>query len=106
MLLSDNAILVLTEIYKQYLEKEDLDLPNARRFDENFINTCDVFGKPKPNTTSDALYELEKANLIKIFIIGEFELNPEGIAFMDEKYRKNLNKVKDFIKQAVLGHIS
>lgn len=106
MNLTNNAELVLTEIYKRYLEKEDLDLPNANYFEANFLSNCEVFGRPKPNTVYSALIELNKNKFITLYLSRSFSLNTDGIAYMEEKYHKNLNKVKDFIKEAIFRRIA
>lgn len=88
--LTDNAKAVLLELYKQYLEKEDLDLPDANEFPETFSETCNVFGKPKPNTVDRALHELQKANYVSMNILGSITLEDDGISYMDNAYHHNL----------------
>lgn len=96
--LTDNAKAVLLELYKQYLEKEDLDLPDANEFPETFSETCNVFGKPKPNTVDRALHELQKVNYISMNILGSITLEDDGIAYMDNSYHKS--------KEAVISAIT
>ena len=91
--LTDNAKAVLLEMYKQYLEKEDLDLPDANEFPETFSDTCNVFGKPKPNTVNSALDELKEADFIKTDILGTITLKNKGIAYMDNSYHHNIANV-------------
>lgn len=96
-MISDNSLAVLSEIYHQYLEREDLDLPDAKYFDSNFYETTDVFGKPKPNTVYDCLEALNKNGYIKMYIDASFQLEEKGIALMDEKFKGNIKSVIKFI---------
>ena len=96
-MISDNSLAVLSEIYHQYLEREDLDLPDAKYFDSNFYETTDVFGKPKPNTVYDCLEALNKNGYIKMYIDASFKLEEKGIALMDEKFNRKISSIVDFL---------
>lgn len=97
MELSDNARAVLLELYKQYLEKEDLDLPDADAIDPSFSETTEVLGKPKPNTVEKALLELQGCGLVKMDILGYITITEKGIAFMDSSYHHRIDEVRQAI---------
>lgn len=101
MELSDNARAVLLELYKQYLEKEDLDLPDADVIDPSFSETTEVFGEPKPNTVDKALRELHECGLVKLDVLGYITITERGIAFMDSSYHHRIDEVKQAIGAVV-----
>ena len=96
--MTNDAKAVLAEIYKQYLERQDTDDPNATEFSSDFANTCDVFGKPMPNTIQRCLNDLSANGYIKVSISDDFELTNDGIAYMDGETGRKIEKILSFIR--------
>lgn len=101
MELSDNALAVLTELYKQYLEKEDLDLPDADVIDSTFPETTDVLGKPKPFAVKKALEELKMRGYVEMNIFEEITITSAAISFMDNRYHHQISRVVSFLSSLI-----
>lgn len=99
--ISDDAIKVLAEIYKQYLEREDTDYIEANKFSPDFAETCLVFGKPKPNLVHRCLQALHANDYIRQDVLGGFYLTDTGIAYMDNRFKGKIKSVIEFITDLI-----
>lgn len=104
-LITDDAKLLLADIYKRYLELEDTGSRSATWFTPEYANTCDIFPGRTP-TLERCLIELHQLGFIDLCLDYSFTLTNQGIAFMDLQYHHKLNEVIDFIKDLTIGRFS
>lgn len=97
--LTKDADKVICYIYKEYLErrKSGMSKSQAKEFDGNFYRNVKALSKWNSADVSDTLQELHDKELISKNVIGDFELLDSAIAYMENRFKKGLSEVVDFI---------
>jgi len=104
-LITDDAKLLLTDIYKHYLELEDTGSESATWFTPEYAENCDVF-PGRASTLERCFSELHQLGFIDLCLDYSFVLTNKGIAYMDSQYHHNVDSVIEFLKSLVIGRFS
>lgn len=90
--LTSDADKMICCIYKSFLQrrKDGLTKPEARRFAENYFLTESKLSSWNAGDISDTLLEIGRANLVKIYIGGNFDLTDTGIIYMENRFKNGL----------------
>lgn len=99
--LTKDADYFICSIYKEYLSKIEQGKPksNAKYFHNGVIENL----VPKINSADidDITKELKSAGLITKDIIGNIVLQPDAIIYMENRFKKGLIEVTDFISKFI-----
>jgi hypothetical protein len=97
--LTKDADKVICYIYKEYLErrKSGMSKSEAKRFKMDFYQNIKVLSKWSDDDVSDTLRELHSKEFIKREISGSFSLLDSAITYMENRFKKGLSEVMDFI---------
>lgn len=92
---------VLCLIYKQYLDnkKNGLSKSKANKFHTGNIES-DFPGENREDFR-DTLNELKKAQYISLDIIGIYSITDDGIIYMENRFKNNINEITDFIAKFI-----
>ena len=92
--LTKDADKVICYIYKEYLErrKSGMSKSEAKRFKMDFYQNI-----WRDDDVSDTLRELHSKEFIKREISGSFSLLDSAITYMENRFKKGLSEVMDFI---------
>lgn len=103
MELTKNTDIILCQIYTEYLDriKNDIAKSDAINFDapEELVN--DFLQGTLPEDVYDSVYELEDAGFVSTFIDASFTLNNSAIIYMENRFKKGLIEVTDFIAKFI-----
>lgn len=101
--LTKDADKVICCIYKEYLEKRKsgMSKSEAKEFDGNFYLKVKALSKWNSADVSDTLQELHNKGLIKKNVIGDFDLLDSAIIYMENRFKKGLNEITDFISKFI-----
>lgn len=101
--LTKDADKVICCIYKEYLEKRKsgMSKSEAKEFNGNFYRNIKPLSKWNSADISDTLQELHKKELIKKNVIGDFILLDSAIIYMENRFKKGLEEITDFISKFI-----
>lgn len=102
--LTKDADKVICYIYKEYLErhKSGMSKSQAKEFDGSFYHNIKALSKWNAADVSDTLQELHNQKLINKNVIGDFTLSDSAISYMENRFKKGLSEVMDFISSLPL----
>lgn len=101
--LTKDADKMLCIIYKQYLNKvEDGNSKTAsREFKEDFYTSDRTLSHWQEDDIATFLIELGKKGYLKIYFGGNFFLTDKAIIYMENRFKKGLSEVVDFITKFI-----
>lgn len=101
--LTKDADKVICCIYKEYLErrKSGMSKSESKEFDGNFYLNAKALSKWNSADISDILQELHDKQLIKKNVIGDFDLLDSAITYMENRFKKGLKEITDFISKFI-----
>lgn len=99
MNLTKDADKMICHIYKSFLQqrKSGISKASARKFEEDYFSTSTDFSSCSKEDVEETLLELGRAELVKIYIGGNFDLTDTGIIYMESRFKNGLVEVTDFI---------
>lgn len=103
MELTKDADKMICCVYKTFLQrrKDGIAKTQARRFDNNYFATEKKLSSWPDGDISDTFLEIARANLIQIYMGGNFELTDSGIIYMENRFKDGLTEVVDFISKLI-----
>ena len=101
--LTKDADKVICCIYRKYLERRKSGMPKsqAKEFDGNFYLNVKALSKWNSADISDTLQELHNKELIKKNVIGDFNLLDSAVTYMENRFKKGLEEITDFISKFI-----
>lgn len=101
--LTKDADKVICCIYKEYLEKRKsgMSKSQAKEFDGNFYRNVKALSKWNDADVSDTLQELHDKKLIFKNVFGDFELLDSAVTYMENRFKKGLEEITDFISKFI-----
>lgn len=101
MILSNDADKLICVVYKQYLHRRE----NNKSKSEATLFTLNDIQQVIPNYNesdlANDLSELAHNNIIRLFIAGDFVLLPDGIIYMENRFKNGIKEVADFISKFI-----
>ena len=97
--ITKDAEKIICYIYKIYLtrRKSGQSRAESRDFDEDFYKSDRELSEWCESDIEDCLVELAQHGYIKLYIGGDFVLLEPTIVYMENKFKKGLVEVTDFI---------
>lgn len=101
IILSKDADKTLCLIYKEYLSrrKNNLSKSSSSCFESSSLEK--LFPDVNMEDFFCDLSELKKNNLIELYLEGSFILNSNAIIYMENRFKKGLIEVTDFIAKFI-----
>ncbi len=101
--LTKDADKLICCIYKEYLEKRKsgVSKSQSKEFDGNFYLNVKTLSRWNSADISDTLQELHDKELIFKNVIGDFELLDSAISYMENRFKKGLEEITDFISKFI-----
>lgn len=89
--------------YHDYLSKikAGSSKTEAKRFSQNYQNENSHFSSWHKDDFSSTRDELCKLGFLKVWISGSFELTPNAIEYMENRFKNNLKEITKFISQLI-----
>ena len=99
---------VLVAIYKLYLErrKNGLSKSNAKQFALDFYKEVSSLSKCSEDDILDSLSELSRADFIKEYISGDFEIQDSLIIQMENRFKSGLSEVTKYLVDLAVGTVT
>lgn len=101
MILSKDADKLICIVYKEYLHRRE----NNKSKSEATLFTLNDIQQVIPNYNesdlANDLSELAHNNIIRLFITGDFVLLPDGIIYMENRFKNGIKEVADFISKFI-----
>lgn len=103
MELTKDADKVICSAYKKFLErrKSGESKSNAKCFDQNFYKDIKTLASWDEQDVLDTLIELKRANFVKLYVRGSFQLNDDAIIYMENRFKNGLTDVTDFLAKFI-----
>lgn len=101
--LTKDADKLLCCAYKMYLErrKSGSSKDVAKEFEKDFYLSDKHLCNWQDDDVLDTIYELYKADLIRVDIAGNFALKPSAIIYMENRFKNGLNEITDFVSKFI-----
>lgn len=99
--LSKDTDKTLCIIYKEYLTRIKNNLSKSQSISFEELQLKSLFPNKDDNDLDDELEELKSNSIIKKFVDGEIELTPDGIVYMENRFKNNLIEITDFITKFI-----
>lgn len=101
--LTKDADKVICCIYKEYLErrKSGISKSEAKEFGGNFYKNIKALSNWSSADMSDTLRELHDKEFIKKNVIGDFSLLDSSVIYMENRFKKGLEEITDFISKFI-----
>lgn len=101
--LTKDADTMICCIYKSFLQlrKSGIPKPSARRFEKNFFEEDTKLSSWSHEDIKETLLEIGRSGLVKIYIGGNFDLTDAGIIYMENRFKKGLTEVVDFLSKLI-----
>lgn len=103
MELTKDSDKLICNIYKVYLEKckNGQSKANAKRFPCNFYKEIKFLSSWAAEDIDETLNELKRANFIKKYIDGGFQIQDNFIIYMENRFKNGFTEVTDFISKLI-----
>lgn len=103
MELTKDADKMICCIYKTFLQQRKSGVPksSARRFPLEYFKSEEKLSSWLSEDLDETLLELKRADLVKMYIDGNFDLTDSGIIYMENRFKNGLNEVVDFISKFI-----
>lgn len=103
MQLTKDAYNCLCIIYKEFLQrrKNGMSKDDARDFHSNYHLTNSDFYQWNQEDIGEAIRELGRNGLIKIWIDGGFQLKDECIIIMENRFKNGLKELIDVVSKFI-----
>lgn len=90
-------------IYKEYLNrrKGGMSKSSAKMFDDPEALRSQFLQGILEDDIHEALHELKTNHMTRNFIDGSFELEDEGIIYMENRFKNGLIEITDFIAKFI-----
>lgn len=97
--ISKDADKLLCVLYKEFLNrrKNGFTKMDARRFKSGTIPTLEPITNWQATDVTDAMMELARANLLRILLGGDCDLNDQAIIYMENRFKDGLKEVLSFL---------
>ena len=97
--ISKDADKLLCVLYKEFLNrrKNGFTKMAARRFKAGTIPTLEPITDWQASDITDAMLELAKADLLRILLGGDCDLNDQAIIYMENWFKDGLKEVLSFL---------
>lgn len=94
---------VLCYIYRIFLTRKKAGQPRreASRFSEDFYKSDEDLSRWHESDIDDALMELGRSGLLRIYIGGDFDLTDDAIIAMENRFKDGFKELAAFISQFV-----
>lgn len=101
--LTKDADKMLCIIYKQYLSKiqNGNSKTASNEFEEDFYKDDKLLSNWHPDDVTTTLLELGRKSYLKIYIGGSFNLTDRAIIYMENRFKKGLTELIDFISKFI-----
>ncbi len=102
--LTKEADQVLAMLYQQYLSKrkEGKSKYDSRRNDTDHLESLAPFNSWPSGDFSDALCELARKDLIKLYISGDCELLDDTIALLEDRFTDGLLSLSKYFAEFII----
>lgn len=89
--------------YHDYLDKIEAgsSKTNANFFSENYRNENGRFSLWHEDDFSSTRRELNKLGFVKSSVNGSFELTPNAIEYMENRFKNGIKELADFISKLI-----
>ena len=103
MELTKDTDMILCQIYKEYLNRLRLDIPKiqAKEFRDPETLVNDFLQGTRPDDVAEAIFELHKINFVEAYLDASFMLKKDAIIYMENRFKKGLIEVTDFIAKFI-----
>lgn len=101
MILSKDADKLICVIYKEYLHRREDNKSKSEATSFSFNDVQHLIPNYNESDLSDDLSELAHNNVIKLFFAGDFTLLPDGIIYMENRFKNGIKEVADFISKLI-----
>lgn len=102
--LTKEADQILAILYQEYLSKrkERKSKYDSRRNDTDHLESLAPFNSWPDGDFSDALCELGRKKLIKIYIGGDCELLDDTIAILEDRFKDGLKSIAKYLAECII----
>lgn len=103
MELTKDSDKLICSAYKNYLErrKSGESKLNAKHFKSGFYKEIKALASWNEQDVRDTLAELKRANFVKLYIDGGFQLNDSAIIYMENRFKNGLADVTEFLSKFI-----
>ena len=101
--MTKDADKMLCCLYREYLNRINAgsSKTSARQFTTEYITSDDILSKWHPDDVDTVKKELSRTGYLKTYVSGKYLFTDEGIAYMENRFKNNLNEVIDFIAKLI-----
>lgn len=103
MKLSKDSAKLACSLYKTYLEKRKngQSKASAKHFSNGFYKEIKPLSSWTTEDITETLNELKRANFIKKYIDGSFQIQDNFIIYMENRFKNGVTEVSDFISKFI-----
>lgn len=89
--------------YRDYLSrvKDGNSKSDSRRFSKNYKNENPNFANWHADDFAETRRELKRLGILNVEISGAFSILPNGIDYMENRFKNNLKELTEFISQFI-----
>lgn len=89
--------------YRDYLSrvKTGISKSESRRFSKNYKDENPNFADWHDDDFAETRHELKCLGILKVDVSGSFSILPDGIDYMENRFKNNLKELTEFISQLI-----
>jgi DNA polymerase III delta subunit len=89
--------------YQDYLDriKSGSSKTQAKSFSKDYRNENGYFSSWHEDDFSSVCSELKKLGFLKVYVSGSFELTPNAIEYLENRFKNNLKELADIISKFI-----
>ena len=101
--MTKDADKMLCCLYREYLNRINAgsSKTSARKFTTEYIDSDKILSEWHPDDVYTVRNELKRTGYLNVNIIGNFEFSDEGITYMENRFKNNINEVADFLTKFI-----